>query len=161
MLFALCGSWEALDGCKILLRGVGMICPPGKHHSENFQKSLKIAKRKQILEMFGSGTLLTGGVINRRGGLCGRCTHLENIKSTNHPTPRPPMPITHHASTPLLAQGRQPIMPPSCTPALLIHPAHTLLHPRAKCNFPFAFICFWKDMDLNMTKYCSNMPKTN
>ena len=30
---ALCDSWEDLIGCKILLRGVGMICPPGKHIS--------------------------------------------------------------------------------------------------------------------------------
>ena len=27
MCFALYGSWEVLDGCKILPRGVGMICP--------------------------------------------------------------------------------------------------------------------------------------
>ena len=27
------GRLEALDGCKILLRGVGSFCPPGKHHS--------------------------------------------------------------------------------------------------------------------------------
>jgi hypothetical protein len=36
------GSWEALDGCKLLLWGVGTICPPGKHHSENFQQSPQI-----------------------------------------------------------------------------------------------------------------------
>ena len=30
---ALYGTWEALDGCKILPRGVGTIRRPGKHHS--------------------------------------------------------------------------------------------------------------------------------
>jgi hypothetical protein len=52
------GSWEALDWCKILLRGVGRICPPGKHHSENFQTSIKIEKCKHLFEMFGFGTIL-------------------------------------------------------------------------------------------------------
>ena len=32
--FALYGSWEGLVGSKILLRGVGTICPPGEHMSE-------------------------------------------------------------------------------------------------------------------------------
>ena len=32
-IFAKYGSWEALDGCKILLQVVGTICPPGKPHS--------------------------------------------------------------------------------------------------------------------------------
>jgi hypothetical protein len=41
---------------------VGMICLPGKHHSENFRKSPKIEKCKRFFEMFGFGTLLTGGV---------------------------------------------------------------------------------------------------
>jgi hypothetical protein len=48
--------------------GVGTICPPGKHHSENFQKSLKIEKCKQLFEMFGFGTLLTGGCLLTGGG---------------------------------------------------------------------------------------------
>ena len=34
--FALYGRWENLAACKILLRGVGISCPPGKQHSENF-----------------------------------------------------------------------------------------------------------------------------
>ena len=34
LIFALYGSWEALDGCKILLQVMGTICPPGKPHSE-------------------------------------------------------------------------------------------------------------------------------
>ena len=29
-MFALYGTWGPLDGCKILLRGVGTFCPPGK-----------------------------------------------------------------------------------------------------------------------------------
>ena len=33
MRFALYGSWEGLVGGKILVQGVGTICPPGKHHS--------------------------------------------------------------------------------------------------------------------------------
>ena len=41
----------------MILRGVGMICPQGKHHSENFQKSRKIKKCKQFSEMFGFGTI--------------------------------------------------------------------------------------------------------
>jgi hypothetical protein len=36
------GSWEAPDGCKILPWGVGTICPPGKHHSDNFPMSPKM-----------------------------------------------------------------------------------------------------------------------
>ena len=36
MFFALYGRWEDLAACKILLRGVGIICPLGKQHSENF-----------------------------------------------------------------------------------------------------------------------------
>jgi hypothetical protein len=39
MLFALYTIWEGSAACKILLQGVGVICPPGKHYSENFQKS--------------------------------------------------------------------------------------------------------------------------
>ena len=32
--FALYGSWEALDGRKILPRGLGIISTPGKQHSK-------------------------------------------------------------------------------------------------------------------------------
>ena len=32
--FALYGSWEALDACKILPRGLGIISTPGKQHSK-------------------------------------------------------------------------------------------------------------------------------
>jgi hypothetical protein len=42
---------------QMLLRGVGMVCPPGKHHSENFQKTFEIEKGKYLFEMFGFGTL--------------------------------------------------------------------------------------------------------
>jgi cytochrome b subunit of formate dehydrogenase len=52
----------------MLLRGVGTICPPGKHHSENFRTSPKIEKCKQIFEMFGFCTLLTGGLLTGGGG---------------------------------------------------------------------------------------------
>ena len=62
IIFSPYRSWNALEGCKMLLRGVGMICPPGKHHSENFQKSPKIEKCTQFFEMFGFGTLLIGRV---------------------------------------------------------------------------------------------------
>ena len=34
--FSLYGSWEDLVACKILLRDVGIICPPGKPNYENF-----------------------------------------------------------------------------------------------------------------------------
>jgi hypothetical protein len=55
------GSREALDGCKILLPGVGTICPPGKHHSENFPKSLKIEKCAHFFVfVLDLGILLTG-----------------------------------------------------------------------------------------------------
>jgi hypothetical protein len=60
-LFLQYGSWEALDGCKMLLRGEGTICPPGKRHAENFHKSFKIEKCKHLFFMFGFGILLTGG----------------------------------------------------------------------------------------------------
>ena len=39
-LFAKSGSWEALDGCKILPQVVGTICPPGKPHSVKKQFEL-------------------------------------------------------------------------------------------------------------------------
>ena len=42
--FSQYGSWEALDGCKILLRGVGTICLPGKQYSKNFPKSRTFRK---------------------------------------------------------------------------------------------------------------------
>jgi hypothetical protein len=34
-LFSRHGIWHGLAACKIQLQGVGVICPPGKHHSEN------------------------------------------------------------------------------------------------------------------------------
>ena len=34
--FALYGSWEVLDRCKILVQGPLRISTPGKLHSENF-----------------------------------------------------------------------------------------------------------------------------
>ena len=40
--FALYGNWEGVVACKILLRGVAVICPPGKHHPDNFRKSVEI-----------------------------------------------------------------------------------------------------------------------
>jgi hypothetical protein len=47
-----------------------MICPPGKHHSVNFQKSPKIEKCEQFFEMFGFGYFINrgGGVLTGGGG---------------------------------------------------------------------------------------------
>jgi hypothetical protein len=54
--------------CKILLRGVGTICPPGKHRSANFQKSSKI-ECKHFCEMFGFGYFINrGGLLTEGGG---------------------------------------------------------------------------------------------
>ena len=36
--------WEDATASKILVQGVGVICQPDKHHSENFQKSPQIEK---------------------------------------------------------------------------------------------------------------------
>jgi hypothetical protein len=47
--------WEGLAVCKTLLLGVGVICPSGKHHSENFVFGLKTEKWEQLFEMFGFG----------------------------------------------------------------------------------------------------------
>jgi hypothetical protein len=55
------GSWEALDGCKILLRGVGTICPPGKQYSENLKKHKKSRSVNMFFKCSDLGTLLTGG----------------------------------------------------------------------------------------------------
>ena len=48
-MFALYGIWEDLVACKILLRVVAVICPPGKHHSEYFVKSIKISHDREDL----------------------------------------------------------------------------------------------------------------
>ena len=49
LVFLKYGSWEALDWCEILLRGVGTICPPGEQYSENFRKS---PKSREVYTMF-------------------------------------------------------------------------------------------------------------
>jgi hypothetical protein len=32
----ICSIWQGSAACKILLQGVGVICPAGNHHFENF-----------------------------------------------------------------------------------------------------------------------------
>ena len=71
LIFALYGIWEDLVACKILLRGVAVICPPGKHHSENFPKSVKINQNR---EDFFERVRLRG----RGGGLRGSI-QIQNI----------------------------------------------------------------------------------
>ena len=46
-MFSKYGSWEALDGCKILLQVVGTICPLGKSHSVKKKFNLFFRPSKQ------------------------------------------------------------------------------------------------------------------
>ena len=55
--FSLYGSWEALDGCKILVQVVRSFCRPGKHHSG-----------KNKIELFG--VFLDGCAKKQAPALC-------------------------------------------------------------------------------------------
>ena len=48
--------WEGSTVLKILLQGVGVICPPGKHHSENWLFGPQIEKCEHFVGMFCFGT---------------------------------------------------------------------------------------------------------
>ena len=47
IIFALYDIRQDLVAFKILSRGVAVICPPGKHHSDSFPKSVKICQHRE------------------------------------------------------------------------------------------------------------------
>ena len=137
MDFALYGSWEVLDRCKILVQGPLRISTPGKLHSENFLFSTFCLFPPNQLIMSPSQLIMSPSQL---------------IMSPSQLIMSPSQLIM--SSSQLIMSSNQLIMSPSQlippSPPLLPVPSPSYPHPDQARSRPRASICSYSAPDLNL-----------